>query len=384
MKSLVAWVMALSLFSQLAGAAEPKVTLVQGQKSVKVLIGDDVFTVFYYGEDRNKPFFQPVTGPGGYELLKEAVAKAKPDSVGRKVFVASETATLSGGTGGPVDVHYGDVLEVSKVDGDRLWIDEKQGWIARTEVAPMAAVVTRLINDEKGPSIDKYSGDKYDHPHHKGIWFSVDEINEHRHWMEGSPVKTQSVKIVETKGGVPAIQFENLWLDKDGQPLLLETTVASFRPERLLTYETVLTPARKEIHIGDTKEGFFAIRLAGTMREDAKGGPVTNADGLKGTAEAWGKTSAWVNYDGPVDGHVFGVTLMDGAQNPWPSRYHVRGYGLFAINPFGDGAYTEGTEKKAKHSRTLKKGESLSFKYGAWIHGPNVTPEQIHAEYARF
>jgi hypothetical protein len=129
----------------------------------------------------------------------------------------------------------------------------------------------------------------------------------------------------------------------------------------------------------------FAIRLPNSMRELASGGPVTNAEAAQGTKEAWGKTAHWVDYDGPVDGHIFGVTLMDSPRNPWESRYHVRDYGLFAVNPFGGGAYTKGTnDEQPEHNRTLKKGETLQFTYGAWIHGDEVDADEINAVFEQF
>ncbi|SFJ38827.1 DUF6807 domain-containing protein [Planctomicrobium piriforme] len=377
----LAWLVVCSV----AFAEDQKVTLDKQRESVKVMLGDDVFTVFRFGPGRRKPFFQPVTGPGGFELLKEAVSTQQPDSPARKVFVVSEIAPLTADEGAARVAHYGDVLTVDRVDGNKLWISARNGWINRSDVAPLAATVTRLINDNPLPIKDKLSPDFYDHPHHKGIWFSVDEINGIKFWMEESRVAVQSVEVEQGKGNPAVIKFVSHWLDKKDAPVLKEETTVSFYPNRLMTYDVKLSAAGESVKIGDTKEGMFAIRLPNSMREYAGGGPVTNADGANGTKEAWGKPSHWVNYNGPVDGHVFGVAIMDSPKNPWASRYHVRDYGLFSINPFGAGAYTAETpEPQPAHARELKAGEDLHFKYGIWIHDGALGADEINKVYEGF
>ena len=41
------------------------------------------------------------------------------------------------------------------------------------------------------------------------------------------------------------------------------------------------------------------------MRE-MEGGYITNADGLKGEKDCWGKPSPWIDYYGEVDGSTAG------------------------------------------------------------------------------
>ena len=80
-----------------------------------------------------------------------------------------------------------------------------------------------------------------------------------------------------------------------------------------------------------------------------------------------------------------GVTLLDHPGNPWKSRYHVRNYGLFSVNPFGSGAYTKGRDDaQGPHHRTFKKGDSLSFKYGLYVHDGDSTSEDIDEVYEQF
>lgn len=376
--------LALLFCSSVVKADASVVTLVQEKSSVKVMIGEDVFTVFHYGKDRQKPFFLPVTGPGGYELLQAAVVNEQPGSVGRKVVVASESVTLKKGNAPGRTVRWGDLLEIDKVEGNQLRIQGTEEWISRADIAPAAALIIRLINDSTEAPKDLLSDEKYDHVHHKGIWFAVDAIQGNEHWGEKAPIRTQSVKLEKSGTNAAELHFVNHWVNNNEEPLLVETTTVTITSDRFMIYDTVLSPAINKLHIGDTKEGLLAIRLASTMHERNGGGPVTSAEGVETTAKLWGKPARWINYDGPIDGHTFGVAIMDGPKNPWPSRFHVRNYGLFSLNPFGAGAYTEKTpEAQPKHDKTLNQGDSLHFTFGLWIHGANATPQQINAKYEK-
>ena len=90
-----------------------------------------------------------------------------------------------------------------------------------------------------------------------------------------------------------------------------------------------------------------------------------NADGLKTTANCWGKTSAWVDYAGPVGKRKLAVTIFDHPGTFKKSRYHVRDYGLFSVSPFGDKAYTNGVEPEAPV--TIEPGKSISLRYGIHV-----------------
>ena len=227
------------------------------------------------------------------------------------------------------------------------------------------------------------SKDGTDHFHHKGVWISVDSVNDERlnFWHEGAKIACNKVTHSKTSNGNGQLVIENSWLQED-KPLLKETTTVTIYPSRLLTYHIELSAVDKDVTFYDTKEGFFAVRIAHTMRQ-MEGGHITNAEGLKGEKDCWGKPSPWIDYYGEVDGKTSGVTLMDHPGNFRESRYHVRGYGLFAISPFGPKKYSNNKEPEAPV--TLSPGKNkLNLTYGLYIHDGDTTTGKVADTYQTF
>ena len=135
-----------------------------------------------------------------------------------------------------------------------------------------------------------------------------------------------------------------------------------------------LSAAAQSVKLGDTKEGTFAVRMATELEEQhmrARGvprtGKIANADGAETEAKAWGKRSRWVDYSGSIGGTPMGVAIFDHPANPkHPTYWHVRGYGLFAANPFGEHDFHADPSRDG--SITLAKGEILRFRYRIVIH----------------
>lgn len=72
------------------------------------------------------------------------------------------------------------------------------------------------------------------------------------------------------------------------------------------------------------------------------------------------------------------VTIIDHPKNPnYPTFWHARGYGLFAANPLAEKVFTNG---KSEKNLTLKKGESVSFRYRIVIDNGDktISPEQLN------
>ena len=95
-------------------------------------------------------------------------------------------------------------------------------------------------------------------------------------------------------------------------------------------------------------------------------GHIINSEGVTDD-DTWGKRADWCDYYGPVGGEVVGIAIFDHPSNPrHPTWWHVRDYGLFAVNPFG----VHDFEKKPAGTGDLviPAGQSVTFKYRFYFH----------------
>lgn len=225
---------------------------------------------------------------------------------------------------------------------------------------------------------------KGDHPHHKGIWVAVDEVGGVKFWAEQGKIVNKSVELISAEGNPAELKVVNEWQGADGKAIVVETTSISIFENGLFAYDIRLkTGGDQRVEFADTKEGMFGIRLAVSMQED-KGGTVVNSAGEKGTKASWGNVYDWIDYYGEVDGKTFGAALFDHPLNMRRSRYHVRNYGLFTINPFGDKAYSGG--KRPDQPYFLDPAGELHLRYGLYIHS-GTTEEakvpEVHLSYLK-
>ena len=202
-------------------------------------------------------------------------------------------------------------------------------------------------------------------------------------------------RIVSVESGATGrIEATFAWNGPDGERLLTETRVMAFgRPggSNVIDFDLVLAAAAESVRLGDTKEGTFAVRMATELEEPhlrAKGiartGKIENASGLTTEANTWGKRSPWVDYVGSVKGEPMGVAIFDHPGNPkYPTYWHVRGYGLFAANIFGEHDFH--ADESRDGSITLTKGEVLRFRYRVVVHAGSTREADLsrsHAEWS--
>ena len=235
------------------------------------------------------------------------------------------------------------------------------------------------------PMMPDVSGETKDHPHHRSLWFTHDDINGNKHWGGGSVIEHQTFLKTECDGKTATLVTKNHWLDKQTKAAVLSdvrtVTFGTIDNHRYIDFDIVLTAELDEVTIGDTKEGTFAVRVPTSMDVDAKknnpelGGTIINTQGDKDD-KAWGKRSDWVDYSGPVEGSIAGIAIFNHpASYRYPTWWHVRTYGLFAANPFGIKDFEP--ELKEDGTVVLKKGESLRFYYRIILHIGDATSLDI-------
>lgn len=266
--------------------------------------------------------------------------------------------------------------------------------------AASGTYVTRMWPMEKSAEEDKMFADKtikQDHPHQRGLWFAHDSVNKLDFWniapLDTPPYNRPDRGKIVVKGPVKATSgrkkgsiaatFE--WQDHGGAALLTESRVMTFyadKSRRVVDFDITLTALQKVV-FGDSKDGLFGIRLRPALQEDVGSGHITNADGLKGERELWGKPSNWCDYSGSIGGEKVGVTILDHPGNPrHPVRWHARAYGLFAANPFGVAAFTG--DRTQPSPMELETGQRLRFRYRVIIHPGDAAAANIPAEWNRY
>lgn len=243
--------------------------------------------------------------------------------------------------------------------------------------------------------MDNIETDSHDHPHHRGLWIGFGDVNGVNFW-ETEPESKASGDNPALKGKVVLASLGDMkpgkksgsiamtfnW-EAPGQGVLLEEqrlmTFEAAKDVRIIDIDSTFT-AKKDLKFGDTKEGFFAIRLADSIA-GKNGGLMTNSEGAQTEKNVWGKTADWVDYDGTVDGQKVGVVIFDSPENlHHPTRWHSRDYGLFAANPFG----AKDFDKNATGGYTMRAGEQLRFRYRVLIHPGDYSKKKIAELYETY
>lgn len=238
--------------------------------------------------------------------------------------------------------------------------------------------------------MEKIEGESHDHLHHRGLWFSYDDVNGVKFWENDPSYTTTKQNIGKevvtsskwlSRSNTLAATIE--WRDPSGKVLIVENREMTFYPDpklRIIDVRSTLN-AKEDVTFGDTKEGAFAIRLADALTEK-KGVKMVNADGLAGMKNVWGKRSNWVDYSGQVEGETLGVAIFDHLSNPrHPTYWHARDYGLFALDPFGQNAFDPKLEES--HWK-VPAGQKISFLWRVVIHDGDAESAKVAELYKTF
>jgi len=257
--------------------------------------------------------------------------------------------------------------------------------------SPSGLVLTRGFPFEVIP------GESNDHPHHTGIFFTYDKVNNDGFWNNTtSPPQIKHIKTTKMKNS--QLSTISHWVGKNENTLLEEKRDMIFSAEPnqyAIDFNIVLIAQEKKVVFGDTKEGMFAIRVADWLSEDKGTGPSTSlgtgkyldSEGNKGEPNIWGKRANWVRLEGTKDGKIIGIVIFNHPTSAcYPTYWHARGYGLFSANPLGQLDFLKGrnVENPKPLNFTLNPGQSSLFKFRTIIYEGPKTADELEREFKNY
>jgi hypothetical protein len=275
------------------------------------------------------------------------------------------------------------------------------------------------IEVTRGFPLKPRPGERVDHPHQVGCWFNYGDVNGLDFWGNSYAISDtekshygsiKNVRIVKAQGGNDngLLVFTCQWINHKGEVLLDEETSLIFSGDdfsRKMIRDTKLTAPNGQVKFGDTKEGFFAIRVDRAFETpsetpevftDASGKqttvPVLNNEGVNGVYRSsegkekdavWGTRASWVSLTATKAGQDISICMFDHPSNPgYPAHWHARGYGLFSMNSIGRKAFNP---NEAENTLIIKKGQTVEFRYMVLIRtGGAITSNEMNSEFKEF
>lgn len=254
---------------------------------------------------------------------------------------------------------------------------------------PTGKAMTRAFPMQDLPSESKVQRDHY---HHRGINFGHESIGGWDSWSErathepglNNPKASETaLKRIAALGTIKHVKFTELktdadkaviaetceYLDASGKRLVTEERRLTFRDAgatRSIDFDQDFIATDGDVNLDDRKDAGLSIRVPASMAVDSKeGGKIVNSEGVA-DKEAWSKAAKWCDYSGPVDGEHLGVAFLNHPGSyRYPTRWHVRTYGLFTANPFASKQY----DKELPDGTTiLKAGERLKLRHRFVFH----------------
>jgi hypothetical protein len=283
--------------------------------------------------------------------------------------------------------------------------------LAKPVLHPIRSADGRVVTRGFPPQ----AGERADHPHHVGLWFNYGDVDGHDFWNNSDAIeperapkmgRVEHARIVRAANGAGRAELELLadWVAGTGRKVLLETTTLGFLAApgaRAIDRTTRLQALEAAVSLKDNKEGLLGLRVRRELEDpnersgefrDASGrvtkvesqdttgvtGLYTSSEGRTGKA-VWGTRGRWTMLTGIVEGRPLTVAILDHPDNPgFPTYWHARGYGLFAANPLGQAAFSEGRERL---DFAIPAGESRTFRYRVLVLDAAPTPGQMDARY---
>ncbi len=278
-------------------------------------------------------------------------------------------------------------------------------------IGPTGRAMTRAFPMEES-KLEKEN--QHDHPHHRGILFGHESIgridigddedqkpiggdtwheeltyaqaeNRADKLAELATIKHREFKVLDANDDRALVVQVCDYLDRDGKRFLREQRRLAFRASaktRTIDFDQKFIASAGDVVFQDRKDAGLAIRVPSSMAIDSKlGGSVINSEGDV-DGDAWSKPARWCDYHGPVEGEHLGIAILNHPSSfRFPTRWHVRQYGLFAANPFGSRAFSGKFEDATTR---LKKGESLRLRHRFIFHLGSAADAKIEEAWQHY
>ena len=269
----------------------------------------------------------------------------------------------------------------------------------------------------RGYPFDPNPGERFDHPHHYGLWFNHGDVNGIDFWnssverrnSKGRYGRINHIEFLKRESGDTGIlEVKKEWRSETDELILRERTKYIFGGDdksRTITHTSTLMAPEIDVLFKDSKEGMFAMRVrreleipsdeptrligsdllpsdSGIVDSRNVTGHYRNSEGLEGYPDVWGKRAKWMKLSGKVDRDSISLIIFDHPENVnHPPHWMARDYGLYGVNSLGSNLYTEGKEQ---FNFILKKGDSVTFKHQVLIVNGSPAPAEIETWYRGF
>ena len=258
----------------------------------------------------------------------------------------------------------------------------------------------------RGFPLEPRPGERVDHPHHVGLWFNYGDVNGIDFWNNSDAIPAadrprmgtivhRDISVARGSANRGELVTASDWMMPDGSVALRQQTAYTFsgdQTSRTIDLAITLTAENRRVALTDNKEGVLGLRVTRALEEpsdkpevftDAAGRPTTVAsldntgvngvyltsEGTKGAA-VWGTRGRWCTLSGKIGDEPVSIAIFDHPRNPgYPTYWHARGYGLFAANPLGQKALSNG---KDVLNFALEPRQAATFRYR--INIGTVTP----------
>ncbi len=177
------------------------------------------------------------------------------------------------------------------------------------------------------------------------------------------------------------------YLDPAGTRFMQEERTLTFQllgQARAIDIDQTLIASDGDVRIGDQTDGGLYIRVPASMAvTSGLGGRIVNSAGDT-DKDAWGKQATWCDYHGPVEGETLGIAILNHPSSyRAPTRWHVRVYGLFCVDPFAQHGFDPALPDA---TTTIPRGQRLSLHHRFVFHtGDEQTAgiARLYEDYAR-